>query len=120
LIRSYNKPTAKDLSGTFRDALDFPHRSAENERAAGRDRLTIEPVNVYSGWTVAVCHWKTHSLSGRIAVKPKNVFWRKGWASTHGTVAGTPVFKTGALNHSVTLPAQEFGDGAVRALLSIG
>ena len=27
---------------------------------------------------------------------------------THGTLAGTPVFKTGALNHSATLPDQEF------------
>src|SRR6516164_6985336 len=29
-----------------------------------------------------------------------------GWGGirTHGTLAGTPVFKTGALNHSATLP----------------
>lgn len=26
---------------------------------------------------------------------------------THGTLAGTPVFKTGALNHSATLPSSE-------------
>ena len=27
---------------------------------------------------------------------------------SHGTLAGTPVFKTGALNRSATLPNQEF------------
>ena len=32
-----------------------------------------------------------------------------GWGEirTHGTLAGTPVFKTGALNHSATHPEQE-------------
>jgi hypothetical protein len=34
----------------------------------------------------------------------------RGGIRTHGTLAGTPVFKTGALNHSATLPAQEFRD----------
>src|SRR4051812_10265851 len=29
----------------------------------------------------------------------------RGGIRTHGTLAGTPVFKTGALNHSATLPA---------------
>jgi hypothetical protein len=28
----------------------------------------------------------------------------RGEIRTHGTLAGTPVFKTGALNHSATLP----------------
>jgi hypothetical protein len=28
----------------------------------------------------------------------------RGGIRTHGTLAGTPVFKTGALNHSATLP----------------
>src|SRR5882757_5971402 len=32
----------------------------------------------------------------------------RGGIRTHGTLAGTPVFKTGALNHSATLPSQEF------------
>ena len=31
----------------------------------------------------------------------------RGGIRTHGTLAGTPVFKTGALNHSATLP--DFG-----------
>ena len=31
----------------------------------------------------------------------------RGGIRTHGTLAGTPVFKTGALNHSATLPEQE-------------
>ena len=31
----------------------------------------------------------------------------RGGIRTHGTLAGTPVFKTGALNHSATLPAVE-------------
>jgi hypothetical protein len=30
----------------------------------------------------------------------------RGGIRTHGTLAGTPVFKTGALNHSATLPQQ--------------
>lgn len=31
----------------------------------------------------------------------------RGGIRTHGTLAGTPVFKTGALNHSATLPTLE-------------
>ncbi len=31
----------------------------------------------------------------------------RGGIRTHGTLAGTPVFKTGALNHSATLPSVE-------------
>ena len=31
----------------------------------------------------------------------------RGGIRTHGTLAGTPVFKTGALNHSATLPTFE-------------
>ena len=34
----------------------------------------------------------------------------RGGIRTHGTLAGTPVFKTGALNHSATLPSLEFSD----------
>src|ERR1700688_4210987 len=33
-------------------------------------------------------------------------FGGRGGIRTHGTLAGTPVFKTGALNHSATLPLQ--------------
>ena len=32
----------------------------------------------------------------------------RGGIRTHGTLAGTPVFKTGALNHSATLPSVEY------------
>ena len=32
------------------------------------------------------------------------VYGGRGGIRTHGTLAGTPVFKTGALNHSATLP----------------
>src|SRR5579864_5445412 len=35
-------------------------------------------------------------------------FGGRGGIRAHGTLAGTPVFKTGALNHSATLPIQEF------------
>jgi hypothetical protein len=38
----------------------------------------------------------------------------RGGIRTHGTLAGTPVFKTGALNHSATLPAQEFQSLSLR------
>src|SRR5437868_5134056 len=34
----------------------------------------------------------------------------RGGIRTHGALAGTPVFKTGALNHSATLPSLEFSD----------
>ena len=41
----------------------------------------------------------------------------RGGIRTHGTLAGTPVFKTGALNHSATLPSLELSDLAgVRVL----
>ena len=36
-----------------------------------------------------------------------NLTGGRGEIRTHGTLAGTPVFKTGALNHSATLPALE-------------
>jgi hypothetical protein len=36
------------------------------------------------------------------------LFGGRGGIRTHGTLAGTPVFKTGALNHSATLPCEEF------------
>jgi hypothetical protein len=32
------------------------------------------------------------------------IFGGRGGIRTHGALAGTPVFKTGALNHSATLP----------------
>ena len=38
----------------------------------------------------------------------KRVSGGRGGIRTHGTLAGTPVFKTGALNHSATLPSFEF------------
>jgi hypothetical protein len=38
----------------------------------------------------------------------------RGGIRTHGTLAGTPVFKTGALNHSATLPLQRFNHLAAR------
>ena len=33
------------------------------------------------------------------------LFGGRGGIRTHGTLAGTPVFKTGALNRSATLPS---------------
>src|SRR6266851_3021414 len=40
----------------------------------------------------------------------------RGGIRTHGTLAGTPVFKTGALNHSATLPKLECQSLSVRHL----
>ena len=40
----------------------------------------------------------------------KRRFGGRGGIRTHGTLAGTPVFKTGALNRSATLPSLEFSD----------
>ena len=34
----------------------------------------------------------------------------RGGIRTHGTLSRTPVFKTGALNHSATLPSSEVSD----------
>ena len=39
----------------------------------------------------------------------------RGGIRTHGTLAGTPVFKTGALNHSATLPFPDASGLAKRA-----
>lgn len=39
----------------------------------------------------------------------------RGGIRTHGTLAGTPVFKTGALNHSATLPSPESKSGTAVA-----
>src|SRR5271154_1409504 len=39
-----------------------------------------------------------------MANKGKHHTGGRGGIRTHGTLAGTPVFKTGALNHSATLP----------------
>ena len=40
----------------------------------------------------------------------KQLFGGRGGIRTHGTLAGTPVFKTGALNHSATLPSNEINE----------
>ena len=47
----------------------------------------------------------------------------RGGIRTHGTLSRTPVFKTGALNHSATLPAQEFQSlsvGSARTQCELG
>jgi hypothetical protein len=49
-------------------------------------------------------HASTFAVSKAIKISSGG----RGGIRTHGTLAGTPVFKTGALNHSATLPAQEF------------
>lgn len=41
-----------------------------------------------------------------VAVVQENK-WRKGWDSNPRSLAGSPVFKTGALNRSATLPCIE-------------
>jgi hypothetical protein len=46
-----------------------------------------------------------------------NWYGGRGGIRTHGTLAGTPVFKTGALNHSATLPLlrhQSLGGGKIK------
>jgi hypothetical protein len=46
----------------------------------------------------------------------------RGGIRTHGTLAGTPVFKTGALNHSATLPSaqrQSFSRAKIKDGLAI-
>jgi hypothetical protein len=48
------------------------------------------------------CVGKTDEKSIKEAFE---VFGGRGGIRTHGTLAGTPVFKTGALNHSATLPS---------------
>ncbi len=48
----------------------------------------------------------------------------RGGIRTHGALAGTPVFKTGALNHSATLPAHwkpalSKADGAAKEAIAL-
>lgn len=44
------------------------------------------------------------------ALRLNTLFGGRGGIRTHGTLAGTPVFKTGALNHSATLPSLAISD----------
>ena len=50
----------------------------------------------------------------RPAISPVSDAGGRGGIRTHGTLAGTPVFKTGALNHSATLPSREMGSLSAR------
>jgi hypothetical protein len=43
-----------------------------------------------------------YRISGKISLSQN--FCGEGGIRTHGTLAGTPVFKTGAINHSATSP----------------
>jgi hypothetical protein len=47
---------------------------------------------------------ETRSDTGRLLDNPENV-GGEGGIRTPGTLSGTPVFKTGAINHSATSPA---------------
>jgi hypothetical protein len=66
--------------------------------------------SVFSRWS-----WKPRKLSSypsRAAIA-RSVWTQqttggRGGIRTHGTLAGTPVFKTGALNHSATLPSLRY------------
>src|ERR1700684_3305413 len=51
------------------------------------------------------CSRRTAAPPGRTNLEPVG---GRGGIRTHGTLAGTPVFKTGALNHSSTLPLQRY------------
>jgi hypothetical protein len=46
-------------------------------------------------------------MSVDVRSRVSDKFWTggRGGIRTHGALAGTPVFKTGALNHSATLPS---------------
>jgi hypothetical protein len=46
-------------------------------------------------------------IAMRLGMSLSASFGGRGGIRTHGTLAGTPVFKTGALNHSATLPSLE-------------
>jgi hypothetical protein len=46
---------------------------------------------------------ETRSDTGRLLDNPENV-GGEGGIRTPGTLSGTPVFKTGAINHSATSP----------------
>jgi hypothetical protein len=67
---------------------------------------TIKPMVSVSKIDCALdCAYKSHNPKTPIFSSTSG---GRGGIRTHGTLAGTPVFKTGALNHSATLPAQEF------------
>src|SRR5262249_33676085 len=59
-------------------------------------------------------HWPISKNS-----RKPNVFNKgggRGGIRTHGALAGTPVFKTGALNHSATLPVQRISNRLAQRL----
>jgi hypothetical protein len=77
----------------FRATFEARIKSARNQHIAG--------ANPHRRYVLAVPHKimkDIRSLVGEIG--------GRGGIRTHGTLAGTPVFKTGALNHSATLPNQ--------------
>ena len=74
-----------------------------NQQRQGPDRVgVVVPRWLKSGLYVRLCAASKISKN----INDINDFGGRGGIRTHGTLAGTPVFKTGALNHSATLPFQ--------------
>lgn len=70
-------------------------------------RLTFAEMPLYdaiTGFRTPVAALPFAMLSGSAETGISN--GGKGGIRTHGTLAGTPVFKTGALNHSATFPSR--------------
>ena len=78
-------------------------RSRNDVVCQGPDRVgVVVPRWLKSGLYVRLCAASKISKN----INDINDFGGRGGIRTHGTLAGTPVFKTGALNHSATLPFQ--------------
>jgi hypothetical protein len=84
--------------GAAFEATTKSHERDQRSNAADRVRI-VETIG-----------WCAGALSIRNSKQCQVVNWcfgGRGGIRTHGTLAGTPVFKTGALNHSATLPNLE-------------
>lgn len=117
---SANTPTRPSVTGEqirLRACLEFPafHLPAELTEARGRFRPPCSSPSSIQRWfpswrgtksrlrfeTTESCHFLKPSKRPRIVVN------LSGWGGirTHGGIAPSPVFKTGAIGHSATHPS---------------
>jgi hypothetical protein len=97
------------------------HRHVAVQRTSGRTWCNFQAIGHFYPplgqwghvWGVDM---GANTLGYKYAIKSR-LFGGRGEIRTHGTLAGTPVFKTGALNHSATLPCCNFRRLANRLLL---
>ncbi len=78
-----------------------------------RRRRDLNPRAGYP--TYALSRGASSPLEYFCMVTNKIFFWRRGWDSNPRSLAGSPVFKTGSLNHSDTSPYEPFHGTKVSA-----